>query len=107
MTCSDAPYTLQLDRKSTRLNSSHLVISYAGFCLKKSKNIGITPRIVIDAPFPEHALISWFPAKETVSLWQLPCRQRLRIHHAVVSFFLVYLQQRGGDRVEFVIVEGL
>src|SRR5256885_9936112 len=24
-----------LDRKSTRLNSSHLVISYAGFCLKK------------------------------------------------------------------------
>src|SRR5688500_19279578 len=23
------------DRKSTRLNSSHLVISYAGFCLKK------------------------------------------------------------------------
>src|SRR2546426_2861478 len=25
----------QLDRKSTRLNSSHLVISYAVFCLKK------------------------------------------------------------------------
>src|SRR5256885_7153564 len=24
-----------IDRKSTRLNSSHLVISYAGFCLKK------------------------------------------------------------------------
>src|SRR5688500_19349726 len=24
-----------VDRKSTRLNSSHLVISYAGFCLKK------------------------------------------------------------------------
>src|SRR5256885_5326884 len=28
------------DRKSTRLNSSHLVISYAVFCLKKKK----TPR---------------------------------------------------------------
>src|SRR5256885_15189827 len=27
------------DRKSTRLNSSHLVISYAVFCLKKKKNI--------------------------------------------------------------------
>src|SRR5688500_19668072 len=26
---------LDLDRKSTRLNSSHLVISYAVFCLKK------------------------------------------------------------------------
>src|SRR5256885_5680529 len=29
-----------LDRKSTRLNSSHLVISYAVFCLKKKKNEG-------------------------------------------------------------------
>src|SRR5256885_3228688 len=27
----------RLDRKSTRLNSSHLVISYAVFCLKKKK----------------------------------------------------------------------
>src|SRR5256885_11831366 len=26
------------DRKSTRLNSSHLVISYAVFCLKKQKH---------------------------------------------------------------------
>src|SRR5699024_11927327 len=30
-------YTLQLDRKSTRLNSSHVSISYAVFCLKKKK----------------------------------------------------------------------
>src|SRR5256885_16591923 len=29
--------TIQIDRKSTRLNSSHLVISYAVFCLKKKK----------------------------------------------------------------------
>src|SRR5256885_8513651 len=29
--------TRNLDRKSTRLNSSHLVISYAVFCLKKKK----------------------------------------------------------------------
>src|SRR2546426_5233650 len=29
------PFTV--DRKSTRLNSSHLVISYAVFCLKKKK----------------------------------------------------------------------
>src|SRR5256885_6811985 len=27
-----------IDRKSTRLNSSHLVISYAVFCLKKKEN---------------------------------------------------------------------
>src|SRR5256885_6879526 len=30
-----------LDRKSTRLNSSHLVISYAVFCLKKKKNVPV------------------------------------------------------------------
>src|SRR5258708_27174029 len=29
---------LRLDRKSTRLNSSHQIISYAVFCLKKKKN---------------------------------------------------------------------
>src|SRR5438045_7577430 len=31
--------TLKRDRKSTRLNSSHLGISYAVFCLKKKKKI--------------------------------------------------------------------
>src|SRR5256885_10559385 len=30
------------DRKSTRLNSSHLVISYAVFCLKKKKKVLIS-----------------------------------------------------------------
>src|SRR5256885_11380818 len=29
------------DRKSTRLNSSHLVISYAVFCLKKKKKLPV------------------------------------------------------------------
>src|SRR5258708_16931989 len=34
-----------IDRKSTRLNSSHQIISYAVFCLKKKKSIcaGYTP----------------------------------------------------------------
>src|SRR5438132_2528291 len=32
--------TLELDRKSTRLNSSHTVISYAVFCLKKKQPVG-------------------------------------------------------------------
>src|SRR3989454_4968507 len=40
--CADETWnsyeTPALDRKSTRLNSSHLVISYAVFCLKKKKN---------------------------------------------------------------------
>src|SRR5204863_7989374 len=32
------PRAMQEDRKSTRLNSSHVEISYAVFCLKKKKN---------------------------------------------------------------------
>src|SRR5256885_8038363 len=38
-TSTQAAYAWQTrsDRKSTRLNSSHLVISYAVFCLKKKK----------------------------------------------------------------------
>src|SRR5205814_4802636 len=37
----------ELDRKSTRLNSSHLGISYAVFCLKKKKNNRTKTRISI------------------------------------------------------------
>src|SRR5690349_22927255 len=36
-----SPFALTTDRKSTRLNSSHVEISYAVFCLKKKKNINI------------------------------------------------------------------
>src|SRR5438034_6640401 len=35
--CSHVPPRTFIDRKSTRLNSSHTVISYAVFCLKKKK----------------------------------------------------------------------
>src|SRR5256885_10273925 len=36
------------DRKSTRLNSSHLVISYAVFCLKKKKKNKNTTCLIIE-----------------------------------------------------------
>src|SRR5260221_7580069 len=35
----DRVMSFHQDRKSTRLNSSHTVISYAVFCLKKKKNL--------------------------------------------------------------------
>src|SRR5258708_27846836 len=45
---------LQRDRKSTRLNSSHQIISYAVFCLKKKKKIlnnsHATPTLTYPAP---------------------------------------------------------
>src|SRR5258708_24812024 len=38
-----------LDRKSTRLNSSHQIISYAVFCLKKKNNTARIAKPYIDA----------------------------------------------------------
>src|SRR5258708_18905877 len=37
---STKPYSQMADRKSTRLNSSHQIISYAVFCLKKKNQTG-------------------------------------------------------------------
>src|SRR5437763_7403281 len=39
------PGGYELDRKSTRLNSSHRCISYAVFCLKKKKTERVSSRI--------------------------------------------------------------
>src|SRR2546426_7926977 len=39
---------LPIDRKSTRLNSSHLVISYAVFCLKKKKTTQSSATVDVD-----------------------------------------------------------
>src|SRR5256885_12843336 len=50
------------DRKSTRLNSSHLVISYAVFCLKKKK--------IQHSPLrqdPHHVAVSVTPLASTQS----------------------------------------
>src|SRR5256885_16863616 len=45
------------DRKSTRLNSSHLVISYAVFCLKKKKKQSYaTPTATINTYYSQTAL---------------------------------------------------
>src|SRR5271165_7296384 len=40
---SSAWTLMPVDRKSTRLNSSHVKTSYAVFCLKKKKNISLAP----------------------------------------------------------------
>src|SRR2546426_8260457 len=43
------------DRKSTRLNSSHLVISYAVFCLKKKKTVTALASLVVVVAAPQRA----------------------------------------------------
>src|SRR5258708_31849511 len=49
--CVDGGQVMRLDRKSTRLNSSHQIISYAVFCLKKKKkekhNVEIDEDLII------------------------------------------------------------
>src|SRR5258708_14882728 len=47
---------VQTDRKSTRLNSSHQIISYAVFCLKKKKSsLHPYPHTSTRKPFPVRA----------------------------------------------------
>src|SRR5437899_8702308 len=41
---SRMPFSGSRDRKSTRLNSSHLGISYAVFCLKKKNDLSVRIR---------------------------------------------------------------
>src|SRR5438552_5731526 len=40
------------DRKSTRLNSSHQIISYAVFCLKKKKQLYFQHSAIVDLQIP-------------------------------------------------------
>src|SRR5437773_5742899 len=55
---------VERDRKSTRLNSSHITISYAVFCLKKKKGnvepILLPPLVVLPhdlSRLPEHCVV--------------------------------------------------
>src|SRR5258705_7076365 len=46
----------RIDRKSTRLNSSHLGISYAVFCLKKKKILNVTKHTHCGSHPMEHTI---------------------------------------------------
>src|SRR5256885_7498853 len=65
------------DRKSTRLNSSHLVISYAVFCLKKKKKT--TPTALLT--YTSHKWHEVHP----VSRLSLTCGRRFRSRPDFVS----------------------
>src|SRR5947207_11250061 len=56
---ADARYWME-DRKSTRLNSSHTVISYAVFCLKKKKRTNTKKR---HAHTKTHTQQCWYDAE--------------------------------------------
>src|SRR2546430_11127344 len=53
---TDRDVAAALDRKSTRLNSSHSQISYAVFCLKKKKRSTTAAQYVSHCPANAHIL---------------------------------------------------
>src|SRR5439155_17526675 len=64
-----------LDRKSTRLNSSHVAISYAVFCLKKKKSTElILPELVLQPALHRRDPSAW--AAVQVGLARGPRRLR-------------------------------
>src|SRR5258708_24278587 len=50
-----------VDRKSTRLNSSHQIISYAVFCLKKTSLAVPSPVILVTVPSFLHSALAPLP----------------------------------------------
>src|SRR5690606_15618787 len=68
------------DRKSTRLNSSHVTISYAVFCLKKKRNtawIASTATADID---PKEALTPQLPVPHVESFFASICSASSELH---------------------------
>src|SRR5258708_15350699 len=55
------------DRKSTRLNSSHQIISYAVFCLKKKRRPGHTARRLLHSPATRSSCPRRRPCSPSVS----------------------------------------
>src|SRR2546427_8005096 len=58
----------KIDRKSTRLNSSHSQISYAVFCLKKKKKSRPRPRVRTHRCFTPGQLASRSPVSAATSV---------------------------------------
>src|SRR3712207_7587968 len=84
-----------LDRKSTRLNSSHANISYAVFCLKKKKNtIPSTTLLSTSNPISTPTSLTYFATLISSSLFMQSLYQLLppftvffsNYRHALLSF---------------------
>src|SRR3954449_7612509 len=98
------------DRKSTRLNSSHTLISYAVFCLKKKKSIARAPALAdvclhYQAGLASSRVVCWsaLPADRALSAYLLFCSARapdrasvLRLHpvRLVLSRFFSHADVR-------------
>src|ERR1022692_4854373 len=84
------------DRKSTRLNSSHLVISYAVFCLKKKKNHNADRRGECQRPHQHEAR----EADQQITPRQDLVDRSRDAERAVEDEEVCYLNGRGEERVD-------
>src|ERR1022692_724206 len=83
----------QLDRKSTRLNSSHLVISYAVFCLKKKKkfhSINCCYMFLTMGPITSRCPSSTWAQSSPIFLWG---RIRMLFHCRRFFFFFLMIRR--------------
>src|ERR1022692_2033844 len=85
------------DRKSTRLNSSHLVISYAVFCLKKKKKT--IPRAELSGNITLSAINCYETSgPHSASCCLERCVAEGRLAKAVAPFFFFFLMIRRPPR---------
>src|ERR1039457_7120522 len=83
-----------IDRKSTRLNSSHLVISYAVFCLKKNTGRVVVVRGVRRGLEKRLVLAGRPPREEWAPCWPCLCRWLCgRMWCPGVSFFFLMIRR--------------
>src|ERR1039457_6011104 len=85
------------DRKSTRLNSSHLVISYAVFCLKKKKKI-LTNRETHTMSHTSPTTTTWTRASSFASLVLITNLSHVFCLLSLFYFFFFFLMIRRPPR---------
>src|SRR2546430_9010959 len=89
-----AGYCTQIDRKSTRLNSSHSQISYAVFCLKKKNN---TPQSCDAGPNHGHHAVPYHSLHAHIQVTGSNRLQSITYLHLLITYgrlhaqFLLYL----------------
>src|SRR6266571_3631914 len=84
--CIRVPSLVALDRKSTRLNSSHMSSSYAVFCLKKKKTTCTSHRISADHIHSRHLHFTDRLHLFLFCCWSPTSRKRQR-RHSLCFFF--------------------
>src|SRR5438552_11892081 len=84
--CKFALTPTRIDRKSTRLNSSHQIISYAVFCLKKQKVINNRDKVIANY---RSVLIAVNYDATIIYVRQLERKVHKQLHYHYTLFHLI------------------